>query len=171
VAPGQQALFRLGQGALEGAVTPRRGYVWSLNNEPHRDVIVSARVRQTEGRLGNGFGLICRADEQGNGYYFLISSDQYFSISVGTSARNDLFQLVPWQYHSAIRRGRVTNELRAVCAGDYLALFINDVFVAETTDREFESGMLGVTLAAVEQTAWVRFSDIWLRDARLLGSR
>ncbi len=168
---GDQALFRIHEGALEGAVVADRGYIWSLNHEQHDNVIINASIRQTEGRLASAYGVICRADAAGNGYYFLISGDQQFSISVGSPARNDLFPLVPWQYHSALRRGYVTNTIRAVCAGGYLAFFINDVFVAEATDREFTVGQLGVALGAVEQTAWVRFDDLLLRPAILRGER
>ena len=72
--------------------------------------LVRIRVEQTEGLLGNGFGVVCRADEQGNGYYFLLSSEGQFTISVGTSARDELFELIPWQYHSIIRQNTQSND-------------------------------------------------------------
>lgn len=165
------ALFRLNEGGLEGAVVANRGYVWSLNNETHEDVIVNARVRQMSGSPGSAFGVVCRADESGNGYYFLLASSGEFAISVATDDRSDPFQLVPWQRHSAVRQGFVENEIRAVCVEDYLAMFVNDVFVAETTDEEFKQGQLGVTVGAVERTAWVRFDDILIRDAIMVGRR
>lgn len=162
------AIFRVNDGALEGAVVADRGYVWSLNNELHENVIVNATVQQTQGALGAAFGVICRADAAGNGYYFLISSDGQFSISVGTDDRNALFQLVPWQSSSAIKTGYQANEIRAVCFENYLALFVNDVFLGEASDLEgeFTQGELGVTLGAVNETAWVRFDDILVRPAR-----
>ncbi len=165
------ALFRINEGGLEGAVVANRGYIWSLNHEIHDNVIINATVRQSQGSFGNGFGVICRADENGNGYYFLIASTGEFTISVGTSDRSDLFQLVPWQRHNAIKQGLVTNEIRAVCVDDYLAMFVNDVFVGEAFDDEFTEGQLGITLGAVDQTAWVRFDDILIRDAFMVGAR
>lgn len=168
---GDQALFRVSDGALEGAVVADRGYIWSLNNETHDDVLINATIRQTEGSFASAYGVMCRADDDGNGYYFLISGDQQFSIIVGSPARNALFEIVPWQHHSALRRGYVTNTIRAACAGDYLAMFINDVFVAEATDREFTQGEAGVAVGAVERTTWVRFDDILLRPAILRGER
>jgi hypothetical protein len=164
------ARFVVRDGTLEGYVAPDRGYVMSTNNAPHTDVLINAVVRQTEGLLGNGFGVVCRADERGNGYYFLLSSDGEFSISVGTDVRDALFALIPWQHHSIIRRGFYDNEIRAVCAGDYLAMFINDVFVAEAFDNEFTAGELGVVVGAVNQPATVRFDNILLRDAILRGA-
>lgn len=168
---GDLARFSVNEGRLEAYVAADRGYVMSANNVPHTDVIVEAAVQQTEGLLGNGFGLVCRADEHGNGYYFLLSSDGQFTISVATPVRDELFQLIPWQYHSIIRQGYFENTIRAVCAGNYLALFINDVFVAETFDDEFTSGELGVVIGAVGKPAAARFDHILLRDAILRGSR
>jgi hypothetical protein len=78
---------------------------------------------------------------------------------------------VPWQASSAVRRGTQANTIRAVCVEDYLALFVNDVFVAETFDDEFTRGQAGVALGAVQATAWARFDDIVIQDAYLAGTR
>ncbi|MGQ9889472.1 MAG: hypothetical protein ACUVSX_13415 [Aggregatilineales bacterium] len=169
--PDEAAMFRVSDGALEGAVVADRGYIWSLNGVEHDDVIASAAVQLTQGALGSALGLICRADARGNGYYFLIANDGTFSIGVGTDARNDLFQLVPWQASSAVRPGTQPNTLRIVCVENYLALFVNDVFVAETFDDELRRGQLGVTLGAVEKTAWARFDDIAVQPAYMAGAR
>ena len=167
--PGDQAVFRVENGALQGAVLPDQGYIWSLSPDSYTDVIIEATLRQDTGRIGSVFGVMCRADADGNGYYFLVSSDQQVAIGVATAARRDLDWIVPWRISQAVKPGYVTNTVRAVCAGDYLALFINDVFVAEAEDVEFSAGRAGVTLAAVEQTAWVHFDSVLLRDAALRG--
>ena len=163
--------FSVEDGALEGYVAADRGYLMSRNHVAHTDVIVNATVQQTQGLLGNGFGVVCRADEQGNGYYFLLSSDGQFTISVGTSARDELFEIIPWQNHSIIKQNTQPNEIRAVCAGNYLAMFINDVFVAEAFDDELTAGELGVVIGAVTRPAAARFDNILLRDAILRGGR
>lgn len=165
------AYFRIDNGTLEGHVAADRGYINSTNNVQHDNVIINATMRQTEGLLGNGFGVVCRADKAGNGYYFLLASTGEFTISVGTPARNALFELIPWQYHSRINQGVRENKIRAVCVDNYLAMFINDVFVAETFDDEFTSGDLAVTVGAVDQPVTVRFDDILVRDARIVGTR
>ncbi|MBL8164821.1 MAG: hypothetical protein JNJ61_22740 [Anaerolineae bacterium] len=166
---GNQAIFRINGGALEGAVVPNRGYIGSLNHRRHRDISIEAQVEQTSGATGNDFGLLCRADAIGNGYYFVISSAGQFAILKATADRIDPLQLVPWQPSSAIRQGEGRNMLRAVCVGDYLAFFANDVFLAEVRDSQFDAGEAGVVLAAVGQTVWVRFDSITLRDPMILG--
>jgi hypothetical protein len=169
--PDNQAHFSIHDGKLEAYVAADRGYIMTRNHTVHSDVIINATVRQSEGRIGNGFGVVCRADAQGNGYYFLLSSSGEFTISVGTPVRDDLFQLIPWQYHSIIKKGFFPNEIRAVCAQDYLAMFINNVFVAETTDDEFTEGELGLTIGAVSEPAAVEFDDVLIRDAVVRGPR
>ena len=72
---GDQALFRPLAGELEAAVIADRGYIWYLTGAAYTDTAVSVTVRQTEGQVdGQGFGLLCRADDMGNGYYFVIAA-------------------------------------------------------------------------------------------------
>jgi hypothetical protein len=167
--PGEQALFRVNDGALEGAVVANRGYIWSLGHNLSRDVAIQATVQQTQGIAGNGFGVMCRADADGNGYYFLISSSGYYSILKGAADQNDPIRLVDWQFSHAIHQSEESNELSAVCVENYLSLSVNGRFLAEVRDNEFDAGKLGVTLAAVEDTAWVRFDDIIIREAAIAG--
>src|SRR5215471_19247041 len=65
---GNQALFQIDNGVLQGAVIANRGYIWSLNHTRYNDVAITATVRQTQGSRGNGFGVMCRANQQGDGY-------------------------------------------------------------------------------------------------------
>ncbi len=162
---------RLKRNALELGAGADLGYVTAGNNVVHADVLINATVRQTRGLLGNGFGLLCRADKVGNGYWFLLSSRGEYSIQVASDARENPFPLVPWRYHSVIRQGLQANELRVVCAENYLALFVNDVFLAEAFDDEFRRGELAVALGAVGRAAGVSFDNVRLREARVTGGR
>jgi len=169
VMPRDQALFRVNDGALESAVVPGLGYVWSLSSTAYRNVSIQATIQQTEGQPGNGFGLLCRADARGNGYYFLISSTGYFTIRLATSNQDDPVPLVDWQASDAIRQGNEPNQLLVVCVNDYLTFSVNGRFLAEARDNTYDGGKLGVTLGAVQDTAWVRFDDIIVREAAIAG--
>ncbi len=158
-------------GALVLTVGAGLGYLSAGNNVSHSDVLINARVRLTEGLAGAGYGLLCRADKVGNGYWFLLSGRGEFSIQVAGDARPELFTLVPWRYHSAINPAPQANELRVVCAGNYLALFVNDVFMGEAFDNEYARGELAVALGASERAASASFDDIRLRAARVTGKR
>lgn len=166
---GDQALFRVQDGVLEGAVLADRGYIWSLSNTRHNDVAMSATVRQTKGSRGNGFGVMCRANEQGDGYYFVVSSAGQFAILKAQTSVSDPLRLVDWQSSSAIFQGDEANSIEAICAGDYLVFSANGTFLADVRDSEFSSGEMGVVLGAIEETLWVNFDDIVVREAAQVG--
>lgn len=167
VVPGNLALFRLGGGVLEGAVVGDRGYIWSLNRAFYRNTAIDARIQQTQGSVGNGFGILCRADEAGNGYYFVISSARQFAILRATPDADDPVPLVAWQPHPALRPGFEPNDLSITCVDDYLVFSANGQFLAETRDQTFAGGQVGVALGATNQTAWVSFDNIRVTDAVL----
>jgi hypothetical protein len=169
VTSGSEALFRVWDGALEGAVIANRGYVWSLANRRSNDSSIRAQVRQTQGSRGNGFGLLCRADEAGNGYYFLISSAGQFAILKASSDNPDPQPLHTWTFSEWIHTGTEPNDLEATCVNDYLLFFANGHFLAEVRDPTYTIGEPGVVLGAVEQTLWVRFDSIDLRPATIAG--
>jgi len=169
VMPRDQALFRVRDGALEAAVVPDVGYVWSLSNTAYRNASIQATVQQIEGEPGTGFGLLCRANASGDGYYFLISSTGYFSILEATDAQSDPVPLVNWQPSETIHQGNESNELQAVCVNDYLMFSVNGRFLAEVRDDTHDAGEFGVTVGAVKDTAWVRFDDIIVREADIAG--
>lgn len=165
---GNQAVFRLGADALEGAVIADRGYIWSLEGDRYNDVAVQATVQQTQGARGNGFGVMCRADEQGNGYYFVISSARQFAILKAMPEEDNPIWMVGWESHPAISETE-PNALEAVCAGDYFRFSVNGQFLADLRDSTFSVGQVGVVLGAIEETLWVRFDDIIIRAAQLVG--
>jgi hypothetical protein len=166
---GDQALFRVQGGVLEGAVIADRGYIWSLSNTRHNDVAISAVVGQTKGSRGNGFGVMCRANEQGDGYYFVVSSAGQFAILKAQTGVSDPLRLVDWQSSPAIFPGDESNEIEAICADDYLSFSANSTFLADVRDTEFSSGELGVVLGAIEETLWVSFDDIIVHEAAQAG--
>ena len=91
------------------------------------------------------YGVMCRAQSGGKGYYFLVSGDGAFSIRRGDE--NVLRPLVQWQNTSALRRDVPRQRLRAICSGESLALYVNDQFVGETTDHLYHQGNIGLTVS------------------------
>lgn len=166
---GDQAIFRVLDGVLQGAVIANHGYIWSLNNSRYNDVAISATAQQTKGARGNGFGVMCRANEQGDGYYFLVSSAGQFAILKAQPNVSDPARLVDWRSNPAIFQKDEANEIRAICVGDYLAFYANNHFLAEVHDSEFSSGELGVVLGAIDETLWVNFDDIVVNKVALVG--
>jgi hypothetical protein len=166
---GDQAIFRVLDGVLQGAVIANHGYIWSLSHTRYNDVAVSATVSQTKGARGNGFGVMCRADEQGDGYYFVVSSAGQFAILKAQPNVSDPVRLVDWRSNPAIFQKNESNQIKAICVGDYLSFFANGHFLAEVHDSEFSSGDLGVVLGAIDETLWVNFDDIIVNKVALVG--
>ncbi|MBK8903149.1 MAG: hypothetical protein IPM53_18325 [Anaerolineaceae bacterium] len=126
------------------------GYIWGLNEALHDDVVIEVTSSQLSAHENNAYGVMCRADtsNNGDGYYFLISGDGYYTISKG--AGDDVSQLVEWTASSAINEGQDSNTIRAVCIGNYLAMYVNDKFLAEIEDSDYASGYAGFAATAFE---------------------
>jgi len=143
-----------------------QGYVWAINRQNHSDVVIEVKTHQISTNNDNAFGVICRANANGDGYYFLISGDGYYSIRRGTG--NEVQPIVEWEGSDAIQQGTSTNTLRVVCIGRYLALYINDVFVVETEDNAYFQGYTGFTAAANEgRDVDVTFDHLTIYEASI----
>ncbi len=120
------------------------GFMWGLGGGVQADTVIEVESDQRSDYADNAYGVMCRASPSanGSGYYFLISGDGYYTIRRG--AGREITALIPWTATDAIRQGRARNRIRAVCIGDYLALFVNDRFVDETRDRLYHQGLTGL---------------------------
>jgi len=144
------------------------GYVWGLNDQNHSDVVMEVTTKQLTAHENNAYGIMCRADtsNNGDGYYFLVSGDGYYAISRGEG--EDVTPVVDWDSSSAINKGAASNTLRAVCVGDYLALYVNDKFIAEATDAAYSSGYAGFAATAFEGGAiTVTFDNLTISEGTL----
>lgn len=159
--------LRVNNGAYQ-IQTDDTGYIWGLNEQNHGDVVMEVTTNQLSSYENNAYGIMCRSDtsNNGDGYYFLISGDGYYSISRGEG--DDVNAIVDWTQSSAINTGAETNTLRAVCIGDYLALYINDKFVTEVNDSTYTSGFAGFAATAFEGgDISVTFDDLTISQGTL----
>ncbi|MBE2269452.1 MAG: hypothetical protein IAE80_14550 [Anaerolinea sp.] len=159
--------FRVEDGTYR-ARTIQTGFVAALNAQTHTDVVIEVETTQLSDFRNNAYGILCRADpsNNGNGYYFLISGDGYFSLRRGVAERVE--SLIEWTRARAINQDRGINRLRAVCIGDYLALYINGTFVGEARDSRYASGFAGLTAAVAEGgQADISFDDLTIWSARV----
>jgi hypothetical protein len=126
------------------------GFLWGLNKTSHTDVVLEVTASQKSTYEDNFYGLMCRADpnNNGDGYYFVVSGDGYAAIQYGHEDKVDA--LVGPIETTAVNKGQGINVIRAVCIGDYLALYVNQNFVAEATDTRYSSGYAGMTVGSRE---------------------
>ncbi len=130
--------------------TGDNGYVWGLNDQNHTDVVIEVTAKQLTEHENNAYGIMCRADtsNNGDGYYFMVSGDGFFTIAKGEG--DNVNPVVDWESNSAVNTGAAANTLRAVCIGDYLAMYVNDKFVADAHDATYSSGYAGFAATAFE---------------------
>lgn len=144
-------------------------YVWGFNNEErYEDVVLETAVRQLSAVQNNAYGLVCRANnaDSRNGYHFLISGDGL--ISIRRIERGLSSPIVDWTPHNAVRQGGRINQLRAICAGEYLALYVNNQLVGEGEDGRFSSGLVGFAASGSEDgSVQVTFSALTIRAAEI----
>ena len=88
--------FRIENGSYRATAPDVGGYIWALdiNGLPHTDVVIEIETTQLSDLANNGYGVMCRADinNNGDGYYFLISGDRYYAIARGSG--DDVVALV-----------------------------------------------------------------------------
>lgn len=67
-----------------------------------------------------------------------------------------------------MRQGERANQLRAICAGDYLALYVNNQLVAEGMDERFSQGLVGFAASGSEDgSVQVTFQNFTIRAAEI----
>jgi hypothetical protein len=160
--------FGIGDGTYN-AISPGGGYVVVTNSHVHRNVVIEVTATQSSTEDDSSYGIECRAQVGNNsvGYYFMISSSGRYGIRLGDGGRVRL--LVEWTESSVVNKGAATNKIKAVCVDDYLAMYVNDVFVAETRYDWLEEGNMGFVVNSPESTTIaVRFDDVTMWDAILV---
>ena len=143
-------------------------YVWNLAEGVYEDVELETAVRQLSREPNNAYGLVCRASSRDSrsGYYFLISGDGL--VSIRRKERGDSSPIVDWRPNNAVRQGERANRLRAICAGNYLALYVNNQLAAEGTDDHFTQGLAGVAASGAEDgSVQVSFENFTIRAAEI----
>ena len=121
---------------------------------------VDTNVAASPDNNNNDYGVVCRMQEEGDGYYLLISGDGYYAILRNIS---DTFtNLVDWSESSVINQGKASNHIQAVCNGSSLTLIVNGQQLAQTSDSTFPSGDIGLTATTYEEltTAEVHFTNL-----------
>ncbi|MEE9617491.1 MAG: hypothetical protein V3T90_10880 [Anaerolineae bacterium] len=139
--------------------------MWGVANRSFDDLFIEVDTTQISSPASNNndYGVVCREQGDGAGYYMLISGDGYYAILVKAAGR-DFEPLVDWTRSDIIRQGNATNHIRAVCDGSTLALFVNGQRLATAEDDTFSGGDIALTATSYEdEPTEIHFDNLVVR--------
>jgi hypothetical protein len=139
--------------------------MWGVANQSFSDVVIEVDATQVSApeNNNNDYGLACRVQSGGNGYYFLISGDGYYAIA--RAEGGDFAWLVDFTESDAIHQGNAANQIQATCDGSTLELFINGQRLAKADDSTFTSGDIALTATSYEDAPTeIRFDNLVVRQ-------
>lgn len=123
---------------------------WSTPGRQFNDARIEVDTAKLGGPDANRAGIICRLTGE-QFYFFVISSDGYFAVGRTNGPQSTLLGQEQMAFSSNIRTGMAVNHLRADCAGDILAFYINGFPVAQVVDSTLMSGEVGLIVGAFDE--------------------
>ncbi len=118
--------------------------VRSVRSAVYQDVRIEVDVTKHLGSDDNYFGLLCRYQDPRNYYRLVVSPDGNYQI--GKKLDGQLIALGLGAMGDVYKKGEVINHLRADCAGNVLALYLNGTKLLEVTDSSFLQGSIGLVV-------------------------
>lgn len=141
--------------------SPNTDYV-SAANSSYTNTRAEVIASNLNGLMNNGFGLVCRYQDDSNYYAFLISSDGYYGIVRVLYGGYTVLNSGELQYSEVIHQGESTNHIRADCIGNQLTLYVNNILLAQVQDDVFSEGMIGLTASSFEESGVAILFDDFL---------
>jgi len=127
------------------------------------DLLIDARPIDSTNLQASVYGVVCRTQENGDRYEFSIAGDGSFWI--GLVLNDEITLLAQGTYTSAMSSGTTPNNIRAVCAGDQMTLYVNSVLLASTFDETLTEGQIGIWGGlASAGTVDFQFDDVLVSD-------
>jgi hypothetical protein len=116
---------------------------WSVPGQSYQDVRVEVDVAKVNGPDENRIGVLCRF-LQGNYYFFMVSSDGYYTIAKYIGGNVIQLGQSQMQFNPSIHTGLAVNHLRGDCIGDSLTFYVNGSPGAQAQDPEMSEGDVGL---------------------------
>jgi hypothetical protein len=141
--------------------------VWARALQDLVDVVVRVDATQVLAPVNNNnsYGIGCRIQSNGDGYYLLISGEGRFGIF--KAVYGDYEPLVDWTQSDVINGGDATNHIQAMCGGTTLSLFVNGQQLASVRDDVFSGGDIALQAATFEaESTEVHFNNLLAEEPR-----
>lgn len=127
--------------------------MWGVANLSFDNVAIKVTATQVSAGPAdnNDYGVVCREQGDGHGYYFLISGDGGYAILM--AYENQFETLVDWAPSDAVNQGNATNDIEVICDGPTLTLTVNGQRLATTEDTTYSAGDIALTATSYEDAA------------------
>jgi hypothetical protein len=133
--------------------------LWAGPGMNFTDVRLEADTIKVIGSTDDFFGLVCRATDRDNFYFFVISSDGYYGIGKmidGLQSMIDTRGMLP---NEVISQGMTGNHLRADCIGEDLEFSVNGQILARVKDFDLTNGDVGLLAGNLDSSENVVLFD------------
>ena len=144
---------RYDNGGYRITVNTTKWIIWdTLPDVFQNDIRIEVDATKLGGPDANGFGVLCRYQDDMNFYLFTIASNGYAEIGKMLKGNFQVISSVDntWTKSAAINTGSDTNHIRADCSGSSLTLYVNGSQAATATDSSFSGGMVGLSSASYD---------------------
>jgi hypothetical protein len=144
--------------------------MWGYANRSFGDVVITVDATQVSAPANdnNGYGVGCRIQDDGAGYYLRISGDGYYGahrVTYDTQGEEMFTVLVEWTTTDAINLGNAANRIEATCAGSQLSLTVNGQIVLIAEDDTFAEGDIALTATTYEdEPTTIHFDNVVVRE-------
>ncbi|MCP4544027.1 MAG: protein kinase [Chloroflexi bacterium] len=138
--------------------------MWGVTNRSFDNSFIEVDATQIIAgpESDNAYGVVCRDQGNGDGYYLRVSGDGFYSIAI--AQEGEFEALVEWAESSAIQQGNATNHIQAVCNGSTLTMSVNGELLATIEDHTFASGDIALTATTYEDKGTeVHFDNLVVR--------
>lgn len=147
-----EGLTDYSDGTYKIALYTNEMFYWANPYQNFTDVIIEVEAGKVSGGNDMQYGIICRHADIDNWYALVISADGYAAVRKRVQG-NELDYIAEWVQVPSINTGNATNNLRAECIGDRLALYVNGSLAIEATDSVISSGDAGLMAGTFEQSS------------------
>ncbi len=146
----ENAEYAYTQGSYTIKAISKEMMQWSTAGQTFDDATIEVDATQVDGPANDNtsYGILCRVQENGDGYALRISADGYYSIFL---ASDEFSALIDWTESPFIRQGNQANQIKAICKGSSLSLYVNGEFLGSAEDFTYSSGDVGLAVTTYEE--------------------
>ncbi len=142
--------------------------LWGNAGRSFGDVVIDIDATQISGppNDNSGYGVGCRVQENGDGYFLRLTANGDYAIVRYTSSddpdASGFIPLIDWTPTDAINQGKnTTNHITAICQGSSISLSVNGVLLGTAQDGTYPTGDIAVTATTFEaEPVTVHFDNL-----------